>query len=312
MFKNLMRQIAFTVIAGFLICLLGTADSRAGNISSAEKYAWSETAGWSNFNSANGGDVTVYSDHLEGHVWAENIGWIRLGTHTTGGAHTYTNASQTTYGVNHDGSGNLSGYGWSENAGWINFDSANGGGVTIDSDGNFGGYAWGENVGWIHFQYTTLYKVAVSPYPEPANHVTGFSVTGTDSTKLTVGWTDSAAGAQAPDGYLILAGNTSFAAITDPTDTIPVADDTDLSDGSGAKNIGTGVQTYQWTGLSLNTTCYFKIYPYTNFGGMIAYKTDGTVPSASGTTTATPEHAADCHHSHKRCECRRRCGQQHH
>jgi len=104
--------------------------------------------------------VTVYDDHLEGYVWSESVGWIRLGTVTTGTAHTYTNNASTTYGVNNDCNGNLSGYAWSENAGWINFNSNNSQ-VTINATtGDFDGYAWSESLGWIHFQNAApAYKV---------------------------------------------------------------------------------------------------------------------------------------------------------
>ena len=131
----------------------------ASNIDNTDKYAWNENSGWLNFNDPNGG-VTVYNDHLEGYVWVENVGLIRLGTHTSGGTHTYANSSDTDYGVNNDGSGNLSGYAWSENAGWINF-NPNDSQVTINANyGDFDGYAWAENVGWIHFNNTSpTYKV---------------------------------------------------------------------------------------------------------------------------------------------------------
>ena len=87
----------------------------AAGISSTEKYAWAENAGWLNF-AATSGNVQVYADHLEGYIWAENIGWIRLGTRTIGGTYTYSNTSNTDYGVNRTGT-NLSGYAWSENVG---------------------------------------------------------------------------------------------------------------------------------------------------------------------------------------------------
>jgi len=61
----------------------------AANIDATDKWAWGGNAGWLNFNPTHGGGVTVFDDHLEGYAWAENIGWIRLGTHTTGGTHTY-------------------------------------------------------------------------------------------------------------------------------------------------------------------------------------------------------------------------------
>lgn len=141
--------------------------SPAAGISSTNKYAWAENAGWLNFYSANNSaDVQVYPDHLEGFVWAENIGWIRLGSHTGGGAHTYTNNSNTTYGVNHDGNGHLSGYAWSENAGWLNFQTAYSQ-VTIEAGGVFDGYAWGENIGYIHFRNASpAYQVAVKSTPQ--------------------------------------------------------------------------------------------------------------------------------------------------
>ena len=148
------------------LCLLGWAlASPAAGISATNKYAWAENAGWLNFNAANG-NVQVYTDHLEGFVWAENFGWIRLGSHIGGGAYTYANNSNTTYGVNHDGNGHLSGYAWSENAGWINFQTSQSQ-VTIDANGIFDGYAWGENVGYIHFRNTSpAYQVAVNRNPQ--------------------------------------------------------------------------------------------------------------------------------------------------
>ena len=109
------------------------------------QYAWSENAGWINFQPTWGPGVTVNDTALVGHAWGENIGWINL--------------SPAHGGVTNDGAGNLAGYAWGENSGWISFSCANTGscgtvdyGVTIDpTTGEFGGYAWGENIGWINF-----------------------------------------------------------------------------------------------------------------------------------------------------------------
>lgn len=151
-------------LAGLVGILVSPALLAAG-ISTTNKYAWSENAGWLNFNAING-NVQVYPDHLEGFVWAENIGWIRLGSHTGGGAHTYGNTSNTTYGVNHDGAGTLSGYAWSENAGWINFQ-----GVTINlATSQFDGYTWGENIGYLHVRNASpAYRVAILNYDGDGN-----------------------------------------------------------------------------------------------------------------------------------------------
>ena len=52
-------------------------------------------------------------------------------------------------------------------------------------------------------------------------------------------------------------------------------------------NILQGVQHASFGSLPSNKTYYFKIYPYTNSGALINYKTDGTAPSANATTPAT-------------------------
>jgi hypothetical protein len=138
------------LFATLILAILGMYQTgSAASMDPTAKWAWSENAGWNNFNPTVGGDVAVYGDHLEGYIYAENIGWIRLGTHTGGSPHTYANSDANNYGVNRDPSGGLSGYAWGTNVGWINFAPTTGG-VTIDpGTGAFGGYAWGENMGWI-------------------------------------------------------------------------------------------------------------------------------------------------------------------
>jgi len=140
----------FSAAILFLAC--GTTVQAVG-ISTADKYAWSENAGWLSFRPAHGG-AAVYYDHLEGYVWSESIGFIRLGSFTGGGSYYYANTGGTDWGVNKDASGNLSGYAWSENAGWISFNSSHSQ-VTVAGDGSFDGYAWSESAGWIHFKGTS-------------------------------------------------------------------------------------------------------------------------------------------------------------
>ena len=65
-------QIVLKTAALFFCLGLPAAAGAIGNISTTDKYAWSETSGWSNF-TPTGGGVTVYSDHLEGFAWGENI-----------------------------------------------------------------------------------------------------------------------------------------------------------------------------------------------------------------------------------------------
>ena len=125
------------------------------------------------------------------------------------------------------------------------------------------------------------------PLPEPSNHPTSFVATANSSSSITTTWNDND-GTQAASGFLIFANTTG--SFTNPVDGTAQSDDTDLSDGSGKVNVAHGVQTYTWNnGLNASTTYYFKIYPYTNSGVNIDFKTDGTVPSASAKTKYQPQ-----------------------
>lgn len=121
------------------------------------------------------------------------------------------------------------------------------------------------------------------PDPEPTNYPMDF-VANPVGESIALSWTD-AVGAQLPAGYLILASDNPN--IPAPVDGIPVEDDNVLSDGSGALNINPGVQNAHFYNLLQNTTYYFAIYPYTNSGEFIDYKTDGTPPTAEATTEET-------------------------
>ncbi len=112
--------------------------------------------------------------------------------------------------------------------------------------------------------------------PEPTNHVTGFASQNPSSSSIELVWTD-ATGGTLPTGYIIKA-NTSGNSISAPVDGVPE------NDGLYTKNVSAGTQTVTFTGLSASTSYDFKIYPYTNSGSNINYKTDGTIPQTTGTT----------------------------
>ncbi len=118
--------------------------------------------------------------------------------------------------------------------------------------------------------------------PEPTNYPTAFTAAGQGLSVLT-SWTD-ATGTQLPSGYLVKISSTDN--ITAPADGTYEADDLNLADGSGAKNVTKGTQQYAFSGLAATTTYYFRIFPYTNAGSLVNYKTDGTIPSASAGTQA--------------------------
>lgn len=109
--------------------------------------------------------------------------------------------------------------------------------------------------------------------PEPSNYPTNFSaaVNMLDA-KLT--WTD-ATGTQLPARYLVI-GSTGNIEV--PVDGTPVAN------GALAANVTYGTQAVTFSGLEPNTTYHFAIFPYTNSGANIDYKTDGSYPTATVTT----------------------------
>ncbi len=127
-------------------------------------------------------------------------------------------------------------------------------------------------------------QLTTSILPEPSNHVTQFQVDSTTATQIFLSWI-GATGAVLPAKYLILGvkDGATFPTVVDGT---PIPDDNDWSDGVAAFNVlhHDGKNTFTVNGLQELTTYTFKIYPYNNGGADIDYKTDGTVPTASGTT----------------------------
>jgi hypothetical protein len=93
--------------------------------------------------------------------------------------------------------------------------------------------------------------------------VTNFST----GREITITWTDAVTGSQAPDGYLIKMSSSSYASISDPVD------GTVESTNNTKKYVSYGVQTATMSSLTENTTYYIKIFPYTNSGSNINYKT---------------------------------------
>ena len=118
---------------------------------------------------------------------------------------------------------------------------------------------------------------------EPTDHAADFAAAlGTPAhSAITVTWTD-ATGTTVPDGYLVKGSDLGYGSISVPSDGTPEVN------GTLVRNVAQGTETYTFTGLSASTTYYFKIYPYTNSGTGIDYKTDGTVPEDDATTDAAP------------------------
>lgn len=119
---------------------------------------------------------------------------------------------------------------------------------------------------------------------EPTNHVSSFAVGTTTFSEIPLTWSDAAK--ETPDGYLIKGSDVSYGDIVAPSDY------TAESNGTLVRNVSQGIGSWTFTGLNDNTTYYFKIYPYTNYGSNINYKTDGTVPQVSGATLDAQDLAA--------------------
>ena len=167
---------------------------------------------------------------------------------------------------------------------WTITDSADGGMVPVSNGGVeqcymrynitstlFGCYKESSNVAATVYFFKA--GGAATPDPEPTNYPTNFAAA-VDGLSVTLNWTD-ATGTQLPHKYLVV-GSTGN--ITVPTDGTPVAN------GELTANVNYGVQTVTFSGLTSGTTYHFAIFPYTNGGANIDYKTDGTYPTANATT----------------------------
>jgi FlgD Ig-like domain len=125
----------------------------------------------------------------------------------------------------------------------------------------------------------------IEPDPEPDNHVTDFEATANGSSAILLGWTD-AAGDNLPSGYLIKINTSND--FSNPEDGTAIADDT------SNLNVAYGEEIEEWIDLDAETEYFFKIFPYSNSGATIDYKTGGTVPVVSATTAAAPSYIAFC------------------
>ncbi|MCK5079132.1 MAG: hypothetical protein KAR09_04260, partial [Bacteroidales bacterium] len=158
-------------------------------------------------------------------------------------------------------------------------------GVSLQLNGNgtvYSSFTWGGPITSTEGALNTGQSLSSGPLPEPTNYPTAFTATPIGN-MVDMGWTD-AIGAQLPGAYIVYISDQDN--IVAPVDGTEVADDLDISDGAGAKNVNFGDEAYTFGNLATNTLYYFAIYPYTNSGTTIDFKTDGTAPTATATTTS--------------------------
>jgi len=121
------------------------------------------------------------------------------------------------------------------------------------------------------------------PDPEPTNYPTDFEAAA-EVIDIDLTWTDDTDKDQLPLAYLVLGKMVYQSDFVVPVDGVPVEDDDDWSDGYNAINVDYGDETTLFRFLETNLGYDFAIFPYTNAGEDIDYKTDGTYPVAGGTT----------------------------
>ena len=114
--------------------------------------------------------------------------------------------------------------------------------------------------------------------PEPSEHLAALACGIATSSTLQLNWTEPA-GPVLPAGYLIKWSSNGFADIQPPVDGIPET-------GSNVQHVVAGNQSAVVPGLAAGSFYYFRIYPYTNSGAAIDYKTGGLVPEAACQTLA--------------------------
>ena len=158
----------------------------------------------------------------------------------------------------------------------------NSGPIVVDSPGDFTLDFKQQNTssGQVAIDNVTGTAFGGAPLPEPSNYPTEFAAQPFPFS-ITLTWTD-AVGTQLPTAYLIKASDQNNISL--PVDGTPVANDPDLGDGTAAVNVLQGMGTYTFYDLPSNQPYYFKIFPYTNTGANIDYKSDGTPPSVMSTT----------------------------
>ncbi len=116
---------------------------------------------------------------------------------------------------------------------------------------------------------------------EPTNHPADFAASANSESAITLTWTDSDAAS-----YLIKGSTVSYDDITDPVD------GTAEADGGLVKNITSGTQTHQFTGLSANQQYFFEIFAYNGSDATVNYKVTGA-PQETATTESVNDNDSE-------------------
>jgi hypothetical protein len=142
-------------------------------------------------------------------------------------------------------------------------------------------FTWMAPAPETHGQLNNNQAFGEPPIPEPTNYPSDFtsSIIGLVAY---LSWTD-VSGSQPPENYLIIASEQDT--LLAPSDGVMQPDDPDLSDGSGSFNVPFGSEACVFYRLDGDQTYYFHVFPYTNSGPEVNYKTNDNPPVAQDTAS---------------------------
>ncbi len=121
------------------------------------------------------------------------------------------------------------------------------------------------------YKYTITNSLVKS---EPSAYPSSFTGRALNLNNFHLEWTDPTTGVL-PDGYLIKISQQANQANLLPVDGMPAVND------SNSVVVLPGYQSKTLLNLKTNTAYYYSIFPFTNSGVQINYKTDGNIPSTS-------------------------------
>jgi len=127
-----------------------------------------------------------------------------------------------------------------------------------------------------------MYKKEAIYYP------TSLAVSNATSTSISLTWTPSVSGSQAPDGYLVV--SKALSSVPYPVDGTDQSDVTAYTNSVANMKVSpqsaSGMSSF--TNMTPGTTYFYRVFPYTNSGAQINYKTAGVPPNLNYATTPSP------------------------
>lgn len=139
---------------------------------------------------------------------------------------------------------------------------------------------WVDYINW----YDLTYKAgAVKLALEPTNHIKNLTTSFIGDNKITITWNLPDTGTQQAKGYYIYISTDSDLQFPIDGQMYPI--DTNYNDGIGKIYLPLNKTSFTFNNLEPATNYYISVFTYNGFADSINYKTDGTVPKITATTT---------------------------